>query len=349
MNDVKKLTKTTQVAADRAYDQTKTVLPVEYAQGIYLQHAPSAEALKVMHFLIAKAGGAMASDIDHEFYLSEMTGTKGMRRHTRATLQPLFEELAASVLTIDDPDKKVLRIGGFLDEAEVSYAEEEESGELRVKWNFRKTFRRMAAESHHWAVIDRQTLFALSSKYSILLFQYFASLQGLQYQTSKRFSVDELRAILGVPSGKLKRFADLNRWALRLAIEEINQLARFTLEAVPHKRGRTVTHVEIIWKPKANPAKVKKELGSSKVGRKVRRNGTAETPIVAFPASGSLDFSSDNRWQKIARSYGNGKDIDRIAEDFRNWCEDKGMKLDQPNIEASFIGFCKSAGKTFKA
>jgi len=40
--------KTTQVAADRAYDQTKTVLPAEVAQGVYMQNAPGLAALKLM-------------------------------------------------------------------------------------------------------------------------------------------------------------------------------------------------------------------------------------------------------------------------------------------------------------
>jgi len=44
--------KTTQVAADRAYDQTKTVLPSEVAQGVYMEHAPSLRALKLMHLMI---------------------------------------------------------------------------------------------------------------------------------------------------------------------------------------------------------------------------------------------------------------------------------------------------------
>ncbi|MFD2679135.1 hypothetical protein ACFSX7_18685 [Camelimonas lactis] len=41
--------KTTQVAADRAFDQTKTVLPAEVARGVYMQNPPSLRALKLMH------------------------------------------------------------------------------------------------------------------------------------------------------------------------------------------------------------------------------------------------------------------------------------------------------------
>ena len=53
--------KTIEVAADRAYDQTKTVLPAEVAQGVYMQNAPSLRALKLMHLMIATAGGRMGA------------------------------------------------------------------------------------------------------------------------------------------------------------------------------------------------------------------------------------------------------------------------------------------------
>ena len=49
--------KTLDVARDRAFDQTKTVLPAEVARGTYMQNPPGLAALKLMHLLIAKAGG----------------------------------------------------------------------------------------------------------------------------------------------------------------------------------------------------------------------------------------------------------------------------------------------------
>lgn len=328
-----------QVASDREFDQTKTVLPAEYARGAYIQNPPSAEALKVMHFLIAAAGGRMADDVDHQFKLTELNATKGIRRHTRKTLEPLFQELAACVLTIDDHERQKVKIGGFLDEAEIDYSEKF-AGDLRVKWSFRKTFLRMAAQSEHWAIIDRQTLFALTSKYSILLFQYFASLQNLDRKMAQSFSVEELRTLLGVSADKLQRFADFNRRVIKPAMDEINQLSRFTLSATPKKIGRSVVAVEISWTTKEDAKAVKTELQSSKVGRKARRDGTVEVPALAFPA-GTIEFSKP--WNEIALLHGGGKDKDLIAQDFRNWCQQQGIPLDKAGIEKTFEGFCRRA------
>ena len=91
--------KTLQVAADRAYDQSKTVLPAEVARGVYMRNAPSLRALKLMHLMISTAGGRMAQDVRHEMRLSDIRRIEGMAHHDRESLKPLFEELRAAVLT----------------------------------------------------------------------------------------------------------------------------------------------------------------------------------------------------------------------------------------------------------
>ena len=111
--------KTTEVAADRAYDRTKTVLPAEVARGVYMRNAPSLAALKLMHLMIAKAGGRMADPVRHEIRLSDIRAIDGMDNHTRVSLTPLFEELRAVTIREGDPEIEADRvvIGGLLDRA----------------------------------------------------------------------------------------------------------------------------------------------------------------------------------------------------------------------------------------
>ena len=169
----------------------------------------------------------MADEVEHQMRLSEIRKIDGMRNHDRASLTPLFGEVAAAVLTHDDSDKMVVTIGGILDEAKIDYRHEV-SGDLVVSWWFRRTCRRMAAESNHWAILDRQTVFHLGSKYSVLLFQHIASLVNLDHIEAKTFTVPEFRSLLGVPEGKLERFSNLMQKALAPAIDEINHLSRLT-------------------------------------------------------------------------------------------------------------------------
>jgi hypothetical protein len=338
--------KTIEVAANRAYDQTKTVLPAEVAQGVYMQHVPSLKALKLMHLMIGTAGGRMADDVRHEIRLSALKKITGLQNHTRQTVVPLFQELRAATLTTDDPTKMRTVIGGFLDEAVVDYRHEI-SGDTLITWTFGSMFRRMASESNHWAILDRQAVFHLGSKYSVLLFQYISSLTNLKHVTSKRLTVPELRAVLGIAEGKVKRFADLKKDVLLPAIVEINSdLTRLHLTATYHKIGRTVAEVEIAWKVKEDLTKVKREQDHSKVGRKARRNGTAETPVLSFPEHGTIRDTPT--WDRIARDNapnldgGHVPDLRKLADAFRKWCGEKSIPLDMTSIEKTFTTWCKS-------
>jgi len=351
--------KTIQVAADRAFDDSSSVVPAEYARGLYVKNAPGALALKLMHLMIAAAGGRMADPTKHEIRLADIRAVKGMKNHDRKSLTPLFEELRGAVLSYDDPEAMKYTIGGFLDHAEIDYRHEA-TGDVVLSWEFGGLFRRMAADSDHWAILDRQTVYALTSKYAILLFQHFASLQNLQAKTAERFTIQQLRSLLGVPEGKLERFANLNRDALKPAIAEVNQLARFTLSVTLHKTGRTVTAVEIGWEPKPDLSDTKRELKTSRVGRRERRRGavdhvdvdipisTSNGPSAGFPERGGLKHGNGAAyWLQLAEKHvkrlpgGHLPDLAVFADQFRAFCEDRSIPLDAANIEKPFVGFCK--------
>lgn len=326
------------MAANRAYDQTKTVLPSEVAQGVYMQHAPSLSALKLMHLMIGTAAGRMADDVRHEFRLSAIRKIDGMDNLTRKSIVPLFAELRAATLVNDNPVAMRTVIGGLLDEAVVDYRHEV-SGDTLITWTFGSTFRRMAGESNHWAILDRQAVFHLGSKYSVLLFQHIASLQNLKHVASKRFTVPEARALFGMQENKHKRFAELKRWVIEPAIAEINSdLTRLHLTATYHKIGRTVAEVEIAWDVKEDLTKVKAELDRTKVGRKARQSGTAESAVHGFPDSGSVKYTD---WEAIAKAHCNW-DLSKIADAFRSFCASRNIKLDAKSIEKIFTDFCKN-------
>lgn len=337
------MVKTMHVAADRSNDPTKTVLPAEVARGVFMQNPPSLQALKLMHLMIATAAGRMADETRHEIRLADIRQIEGMKNHDRASITPLFTELSTTVLVHDDAEKRRVTIGGLLDEAVIDYREEI-SGDLLVSWWFGRSFRRMALESNHWAILDRQTVFHLGSKYAVLLFQHVASLAPFEHVCSRTFSTAEIRSLLGVTQGKLARFADLNKWALKPAIAEINHLSRLTLTATSNKVGRTVVSVTISWTEK-NPEKksaARAEMTRPRVGREARRAGTVETvePVPsgtrAFPASGPIRHSE---WGDVARNYlpRPHPDLEMVADAYRAWTTNDKV----PRNEVTFSGFCR--------
>lgn len=285
----------------------------------------------------------MADPVRHEIRLADIRSIEGMKNHDRESLTPLFEELRAVVIREGDPtdDEQKVIIGGLLDHA-ILNRKDPISGDTLLSWFFGRMFLDMAENSNHWAILDRQTVFHLSSKYSVLLFQHVASLANLNRMNAKTFTVPELRALLGVPEGKLSRFSNLNTWALKPAIDEINHLSRLNLTVTPKKIGRTVASVTIGWQVKDDPTPAKRELQGHSAGRKARRDGSTETVAVAFPATGGITYSP--HWIEIKRAAGCNKDNGLIAADFRRFCDAKGIKLDAHNIEELFSSFCAKVG-----
>lgn len=209
--------KTIDVAADRAADQTRTVLPAEVARDFYITNAPSLAALKLFHLLIGKAAGRMADDTRHEIRMADLKKLDGMRNHDRSTLTLLFQELRGVTVRQGDPEKpQRVDIGGMIEHARLEAPDT--TGDTLVSWRFDALFRAIAAKSDHWAILDRQTIFHMQSKYSVLLFQHIASFQHYDHIHSKTFTVPALRALLGITKGKFTRFSSLTREALNPAI-----------------------------------------------------------------------------------------------------------------------------------
>ena len=132
-------------------------------------------------------------------------------------------------------------------------------------------------QSKAWATIKTHIMYALRSKYSIRLYEMIERRIGLMKQ-HEEFTVDELRSMLGVPEGKLHRFAEFNKHCLKPALGEVNQLTDFVVQVLAIKKGRSVEKLRIAWFKKT-PGEMQAafdERERSRVGREARLNGTVE-------------------------------------------------------------------------
>ena len=340
--------KTLQVAKDRENKPNDLVTANEVARSTFIERPPSAEALKVIHLLIKMAGGRLAEDIEHTIRLADIRVTKGMRKHDRASLTPLLDELTRTVVSFDNHARKRRIASGLLAEHTTDYRDEA-TGNVLVTWRFGRAFREVAELSCHWTILDKQTVLALRSRYALMLFQHIASLAELDMVKSKTFSIQELRDTLGVPTGKHQRFADLNRNALKQAIDEINFTSRLILKATPNKVGRSVATVTIAWveKPLAERRDVKDELQRHSAGRRARQTGRAEQITdmranIAFPPGGSIKYADRGHWSKLAQRAGHKGDLTTLGDEFRAQCSRKRKPLDARDIEDYFFNFSKA-------
>lgn len=133
-------------------------------------------------------------------------------------------------------------------------------------------------DSTVFAKLEMEVLRSFTSKYALALYEAVARRVRLKHVFTERFSLDDFRELLGVESDKLTTFGNLNQYAIKPALLEVNALSDFTVTILPEKTGRRVTGVLIGWGAKDIEGRkaAYAELQRSRVGRKARISGTVE-------------------------------------------------------------------------
>lgn len=346
-----------QALADRADRPDELIAAGRQVEMIFRpgQRALSLRAGKMWHLLVKAAGVDLAANKLHTISLADFYEVGHMPRAERIET---LRELQTTLVEVRVPSPKVKGGVRIITGALLSHVERDDDDRGDLIWEFSRALRTVFANSDHWAVLSKRAVMAFESRYSLRLYEIIALRSGLDHKTTETFTLEDLRSRLGVPPGKLVTWPHVRQFALEPAIAEVNQLAGFTVDYEPIKRGRAVSAVKLTWAVKAAPDRkaAKRELDAPKVGRSARRTGTVETiaappPAVAapkapaFPASGSI--RGDKFWDPLARSHaqrvqgGFIPDLGGLADAFRQWSEAKGIPLTGLGVEKRFVTFCK--------
>lgn len=147
-------------------------------------------------------------------------------------------------------------------------------------------------QSKAWATIKSHIMYSLRSKYSIRLYEMIERRIGLDMQ-AEEFTVDEFRAMLGVPDGKLPRYADFNKHCLQPALEEVNHLTDFNVGLAAIKKGRTVAKLYLTWFKKGadDLRRAHEEREKHRSGRSARWRNSFD--IITFDGPADNDDDQD--------------------------------------------------------
>ena len=342
--------KTIQVIADRASRPDQLVAPGEVLD---LQFRDGSKTLtlrasKLLHLLVDAAGADACADKVHSVPIEALNDTFHV---SREEFVETCRELFGTTVRMEIVTKRgrAEKIGPLLSDVERDLDDGHGS---EVRFQLSPVLRLVLAQSNHWAALSRRAVMAFESRYALRLYEVIAIRSGLSSKAVETFSLDDLRARLGVPSGKLTRWIHLRQFALDAAVAEVNQLSGFHVSYKPVKQGRSVTGVHLTWAVHGaqGRAAVARELEASRVGRKARRDGSAEVVIqdddndapviLSFPKTDTIRYG---RWEPVARDHlpQPTPDLDHVAARFRTWAEGKLIPLASPNIEQTFIGFCR--------
>lgn len=137
-------------------------------------------------------------------------------------------------------------------------------------------------DSMVFAKLELEVLRSFTSKYALALYEAIARRVRLRHVFTEELDLDAFRELLGVEAGKLTTFGNLNQYAVKPAILEVNALSDFTVSILPKKTGRRVTGVMVGWEIKDIEGRKEAyaELQRSRVGRRARIAGTVEDMLA---------------------------------------------------------------------
>ena len=306
------------------------------ARATFYGKAPTERAQKLFLALLDAAGVRVPSDVVHAAPLADlrrrMPAARTMRRREVAHA---LASLCGTVMAFEPDDGSGTAYGPLLADA---FIERGDARTLHVRWTFSSLYRHLARQSDVYTKLDLAVMHALGSRYAVALAKHIASHVEKQRVNMQEFSVDELRRVLGVPDGKLPKFAEMNRNAIRPAIEQINLHSPWRVEAHFVKKGKWIRSVVIKWqdRPLSEQAAADAEARRHSAGRRARANGEAERPFTDWPES--VQAFRGSVWEREYRRAGCTRSIALVMKEFRTWQTKNGKPL-APQV---FYSYCKN-------
>ena len=230
---------------------------------------------RIYNLLIANAWDRITEPVEHVIDKSDLRGTHNGNERIEDSIRRLMSAIAEVKIIRDGKVaiKRVQLLGGNVEQ-------EDERG--RLYYTFPKQLIEIVKESEVFGRLKTQIMYCFKSKYALALYEIVQKRVGLKFKQADNFTVDEMRALLGVPREKLTRFPDLNKYALQPALREVNALSEHHVTIGMIKKGKRVEQLMLIWHEKTPEEKreVFKEMERCSVGRSARIRNTVET--VAF-------------------------------------------------------------------
>lgn len=287
---------------------------------------------RIYNQLLENAWEDIDKPVTHVMSKSDLRGTHNSNDRVGESVERLMGAVVKIKVTRDGEDaiERVQLLGGNIETTR-------RDGVL--EYEIPPRLRRVIKDSTVFARLQREVMFALSSKYALTLYEMIQKRGNLKYRSSERFALDDLRAILGVPKGKLTSWSNLKLRAIDPAVSEVAMLSDFMVEVTPHKTGRRVTHIELRWwrKDGSETEKVARELSYSKVGRKARAQGTVEAvkPRPAWLDKQGASLRAET--YETARLRHPGYDIYHVEGEWRRWAADKEQPRDADRAYLAFF------------
>ena len=304
---------------------------------------------RIYNLLILNAWESIIEPKEHTIRKKDLRGSHNVNDRVEDSITRLMGAIAQIKIERQDPETGVAET--FTRRVQLlGTTDESLRGNGIVFYTFPAALRAIIKQSTQFARLQKQVMYAFSSKYALALYEIVQKRGNMKYKTSEEFPLDRFRSLLGVEAGKLEQFKSFKQRAIDSAVLEVNGLGEFGCKVEPIYTGRKVTAVRLSWWSKNLEEKkaALNELRASRVGRRARLTGTVEQvmPVKALPKaqthpnllpSDSSRRLTEKEYTRIKRDFP-GLDIEWIENEFRDWIETKEPPED---YAAAFYGFVK--------
>jgi Initiator Replication protein len=212
---------------------------------------------RVMNVLYANSGAKICDDTSHVIGIAELRGAhKGGERVKDSILRLM--KTVVEVPTKDSKGAPATKLVQILSDTTVSDDDNNPAGQ--VVYSFSRGMREIIKDS-----------------------KLITARINLKHVWQEEFSVEDFRALLGVPGGKLERIPNLLQRVIQPAALEVNGLADFGVQIEPIRKGGQqrglVTGFRVAWWRKDIPdlQAAHHELKRVKTGRLARLRGKVDS------------------------------------------------------------------------
>ncbi|MEM9249263.1 MAG: replication initiation protein [Pseudomonadota bacterium] len=291
---------------------------------------------RIYNQLLENAWDAIDKPVTHVIAKSALRGSHNSNDRVGESIERLMAAIVRVAIRRDGEDaiERVQLLGGNIE------------GLRRdglLEYEIPARLRRIIGDSTIFARLQREVMFALSSKYALTLYEMVQKRGNLRWRSSERFTLEQLRGVLGVPRGKLTTWSNLRLRAIAPAVEEVSALSDYVVELNPIKTGRSVTHVELRWwrKDGAGQGSSERALRFASTGRRAKAEGRNEEPAQPLrprPASTPGTPLRTSTYE-TARLRFPGYDIYFVESEWRAWAAGK-TPADDP--DRAFLAFFRT-------
>ena len=292
---------------------------------------------RIYNLLIDNAWDTITEDKVHEVSKQDLQRTKH-KSYDRVgeSIERLMGSLA-KVKIIQDGEPAYLRV------QLLGANTEQVSSSGVIRYEFPKDLRDIIRESEIFARLQREVMYQLTGKYSLVLYEMIQKRGNQRFINEEIFEIEHLRELLVEP-GRLSSWINFRNKALDPAVKEVSALSDFEVSYSVGKTGKKITHVTLKWRRKDESKSIssQRELDGSRVGRKARINGGAEN-VVGI--SQGLQPHMLNVSEKQMTNVGLTFSIDKytLHEEWKKFARRKGEAILSP--DGAFWKFCEKYEK----